>query len=39
MIDNKTKIVLAFVLILAGVNYYLYSKHMNELKELIKQIK
>jgi len=35
MIDNKTKIVLAFVLILAGVNYYLYSKHMKELKDLI----
>jgi hypothetical protein len=33
MIDNKTKVVLIFVLILSGINYYLYSKHMNELKD------
>ena len=37
MIDNKTKIVLAFVIILSGINYYLYSKHMKELKDLINE--
>ena len=37
MIDNNTKAVFVFVLILSGINYYLYSKHMNELKDLIKK--
>jgi len=39
MLDNKSKIILSFVLILAGVNYYLYSKKMNELKDVINNIK
>jgi len=39
MLDNKSKIILSFVLILAGINYYLYSKKMNELKDVINNIK
>lgn len=35
-IENRDKIILVFVLALAGINYYLYSKKMNELKDLIK---
>lgn len=35
MIDKNTKVVFVFVLILSAVNYYLYSKHMKELKDLI----
>ena len=35
MLDNKDKIVIGFVLILSTINYYLYSKKMNELKDLI----
>jgi hypothetical protein len=33
--ENKDKVILIFVLTLASVNYYLYSKKMNELKDLI----
>jgi hypothetical protein len=35
-IDRKDKIILGFVLALAIINYNLYSKKMNELKDLIK---
>jgi hypothetical protein len=39
MLDNKSKFILSFVLILSGINYYLYSKKINELKDVINNIK
>ena len=36
MIDKRTKIVLGLVITISAINYYLYKKDMNELKDLIK---
>ena len=39
ILDNKSKIILSFVLVLATINYYLYSNKINELKDVINNIK